>query len=61
MEGNVDNSRKVASPKALVQYLVVEEYLVGWKAPHLPSYNGIEDPDNHVHTFTMGMDDMTQR
>lgn len=48
-------------PKALLQALLKEEYLIGWKIPWLPTYYGKSSPDDHLHAFMADMEDMMFR
>lgn len=42
-----------------VQHLLTEGYPLGWRAPKLAMYEGLTDPEDHLHSFRTGMEDMT--
>lgn len=46
--------------EALAEHFLRFEYPKGWKASRLATYSGTRDPNDHIHTFTIGMKDMAQ-
>lgn len=54
------DGRNKASPtwvdggEALTQHLLVEGYPVGWRAPKLAMYEGVTNPEDHLHSFRTG-------
>lgn len=44
--------------EALANHLLEIDFPKGWKALRLETYNGMGDLGYHIHTFTMGMEDM---
>lgn len=65
MEGtDINNNSEIilkasSTKEALVGHLLMVEYLKAWKVPRLAAYNGVENLDNCIHAFIIGMEDMT--
>lgn len=51
--------KEVAPKEALTIYLLLADYPKGWKVSRLMTYNGMGDPNDHIHAFIIGMEDMT--
>lgn len=60
IEYDAEVVQRAAPPEAMIQYLLAKDYPASWKASSLATYNGLQDPEDYVHTFTMGMEDMAQ-
>lgn len=44
-----------------VPHLLSKGYSEGWRRPKLPTYNGMTNPKDHLHSFIPGMEDVTTR
>lgn len=47
--------------EALAPHSLNKEYPTNWRRPNLPNYDGKSDPKDHLHNFTLGMEDITNR
>lgn len=52
---------RTGGEEALAQHLLSEGYSKGWRAPKMTMYEGSTDPEDHIHSFHMGMEDTIRR
>lgn len=56
-----NNEATLENDEALTPHLLAKEYPKNWRQPKLSSYDGKTNPEDHLHSFIIRMEDVTNR